>query len=99
MLAETIDKNHQGCLHWLARLKSDLNREQVYNHFKNIAAQTEQKTVDIEDVLDKDDKGRRIAVVMPQSAGDVLMVNSLLSNLKSLYPEYNIYFVTQPQFF
>lgn len=99
MLAETIDKNHQGCLHWLARLKSDLTREQVYNHFKNIAAQTEQKTVDIEDVLDKDDKGRRIAVVMPQSAGDVLMVNSLLSNLKSLYPEYNIYFVTQPQFF
>jgi hypothetical protein len=99
ILGETIDKNHQGCLHWIARLKSDLNREQVYNHFCKVASEPQQKTVDIEDVLDKDDAGRRIAVVMPQSAGDVLMVNALLCNLKELYPEYNIYFVTMPQFF
>ena len=99
MLCETIDKNHQACLHWIGRLKSDLNRDQVYNHFRNIAAQKEPTIVDIEDVLDKNDKGKRIAVVMPQSAGDVLMVNSLLSNLKDLYPDHNIYFVTQPQFF
>lgn len=99
MLAETIDKNHQACLHWLARLKSDLNREQIYNHLRGVAAKTEPTVVDIGDVLDKDDKGRRIAVVMPQSAGDVLMVNSLLNNLKDLYPNHNIYFVTQPQFF
>ena len=99
MLGETVDRNSQGCLHWIGRLKSDLNREQIYKHFQHIASQTEGKTVDIEDVLDKDDKGRRIAVVMPQSAGDVLMVNSLLSNLKELYPDHNIYFVTLPQFF
>jgi ADP-heptose:LPS heptosyltransferase len=36
---------------------------------------------------------------MPQSAGDVLMVNSLLQNLKALYPDHNIYFITLPQFF
>lgn len=99
ILGEKVDKNHQGCLHWVARLKSDLNREQVYNHFCKVASEAPQKTVDIEDVLDKDDVGRRIAVVMPQSAGDVLMVNALLGNLKELYPEYNIYFVTMPQFF
>jgi hypothetical protein len=86
-------------LHWIGRLKSDLNREQVLNHFKSVAAKIEPKTIDIGDVLDKDDEGKRIAVVMPQSAGDVLMVNSLLQNLKELYPEYNIYFVTLPQFF
>jgi glycosyltransferase involved in cell wall biosynthesis len=99
MLAETIDKNSQACVHWVGRLKSDLNREGIYNHFRQAASQKEQKEVDIQDVLDKDDAGRRIAVVMPQSAGDVLMVNSLLSNLKELYPEYNIYFITLPQFF
>lgn len=99
MLAETIDKNSQACVHWIGRLKSDLNREGIYNHFRQTASQKEQKEVDIQDVLDKDDAGRRIAVVMPQSAGDVLMVNSLLSNLKELYPEYNIYFITLPQFF
>lgn len=99
ILGENIDKNNQGCLHWIGRLKSDLNREQIYNHFCKTASEPQQKTVDIEDVLDKDDTGRRIAVVMPQSAGDVLMVNALLNNLKELYPEYNIYFVTMPQFF
>jgi hypothetical protein len=52
-----------------------------------------------EDFLDKDDEGKRIAVVMPDSAGDVLMINSLLDNLKLTYPEYNIYFITLPQFF
>jgi hypothetical protein len=99
ILGETVDCNHQGCLHWIDRLKSDLNREQVLNHFKNTAAAIESKAIDIGDVLGKDDEGKRIAVVMPQSAGDVLMVNSLLQNLKELYPEYNIYFITLPQFF
>jgi glycosyltransferase involved in cell wall biosynthesis len=99
ILGETVDCNHQGCLHWIDRLKSDLNREQVLNHFKNTAATIEPKAIDIGDVLGKDDEGKRIAVVMPQSAGDVLMVNSLLQNLKELYPEYNIYFITLPQFF
>lgn len=99
LLNEKIDANHQSYLHWTARLKSDLNREQVLNHLRNGAIQQSQKSIDIQDVLDKDDEGRRIAVVMPQSAGDVLMVNSLLENLKSLYPNHNIYFVTLPQFF
>jgi glycosyltransferase involved in cell wall biosynthesis len=99
IFGEEIDANHQGYLHWIGRLKSDLNREQVLTHFRAQASQQEQKSIDIGDVLDKDDEGRRIAVVMPQSAGDVLMVNSLLENLKSLYPSYNIYFVTLPQFF
>ena len=99
ILGEKIDHNSQGCLHWCDRLKSDLNREQVLNHFRGVASKVEQKIIDISEVLDKDDEGRRIAVVIPQSAGDVLMVNSLLNNLKELYPDHNIYFVTQPQFF
>ena len=53
------------------------------------------KKVKFEDLLDE---GQRIAVMMPQSAGDVLWVNSLLSNLKELYPEYDIYGITNPQY-
>jgi hypothetical protein len=44
------------------------------------------------------DDGKRIAIVMPESAGDVLWVNSLVSNFKKLYPEYDIYFFTKPIF-
>jgi len=56
----------------------------------------EEKKENLEDLLDA---GKRIAVMIPQSAGDILWVNSLISNLKKLYPEHDIYFFTQPQFF
>ena len=56
----------------------------------------EKQGIDLEDLLDK---GNRIAVVMPQSAGDVLWVNSLMGNLKKLYPSYDIYVFTKSQFF
>ena len=53
----------------------------------------------IEDFLDKDDEGRRLLVVMPGSIGDVFMCTSLLKNLSTTYPEYNIYFATEPSLF
>jgi glycosyltransferase involved in cell wall biosynthesis len=52
--------------------------------------------VNLEDLLDD---GERIAVIMPQSAGDVLWINSLMSNLKNLYPSHDIYVFTKPQLF
>jgi glycosyltransferase involved in cell wall biosynthesis len=41
----------------------------------------------------------RIAVVLPRSAGDVLMANSLIENLSKLYPDKKIFFATQPEFY
>ena len=51
------------------------------------------------DFFDKSDENKRIAVVMPESAGDLLFINSLLDNLKSLYPDDNLYVITKNQFF
>ena len=50
----------------------------------------------LEDLLDD---GKRIAVVIPGSAGDVLWLNSLINNLKNLYKDYDIYVFTKNQFF
>ena len=44
------------------------------------------------------DNKKRIAFVMPESAGDVFMSTSLLGRIKNLYPDHNIYFFTKPQF-
>jgi DNA-directed RNA polymerase subunit RPC12/RpoP len=52
-----------------------------------------------EDLLDKEDNGRRIAVVIPQSEQDVFLVNSLIGNLKKTYPNHNLYFITKPEYF
>ena len=57
------------------------------------------KQIDFSDLLDKNDKGKRLAIVIPESAGDVLLVNALISNIKETYPEYNIYIITKPQYF
>ena len=46
-----------------------------------------------EDMLDKDDQGKRIAVVLPGMHKDIFLMTSLLPSIKKLYPDYNIYFI------
>jgi len=46
-----------------------------------------------------DSQEDRLAVVMPNCSGDVLIINSFLENLKSLYPEKKIHVFTKKQFF
>ena len=56
----------------------------------------EKKKTNLEDLLDD---GKRIAIMMPASAIDVLSINSLVDNLNDLYPSYDIYVFTSQQFF
>ena len=55
--------------------------------------------VSIQDFLKEVPLEDRLAVVLPRSAGDVLMANSLMENLQSLYPDKKIFFVTNPEFY
>ena len=54
------------------------------------------KNTELEDLLDD---GKRIGVIMPESAGDVLWINSLIKNLKNMYSDHDIYVFTKPNFF
>ena len=56
----------------------------------------EKKGLHLEDVLDD---GKRIALVIQGSAGDVLWVNSLISNMKKMYQEFDLYVFTKSQFY
>jgi glycosyltransferase involved in cell wall biosynthesis len=77
-------------------------RDKLHEYLKAAArqknAEKKGRETSLEDLLDGK-KQDRIAVVLPESAGDVLMCNSLLSNLKKLYPKKDIYFFTNPMFF
>ncbi len=57
------------------------------------------KTLSLEDVLEDEGCENRIAVVLPESAGDILILNCLMENLKDTYPDKNIYVFTKPQFY
>ena len=101
ILKENIDKNHSICIDFVNHIKNGAQKEQIYNHIIEQAKQklNKPKQIEFKDLLDVEDEGKRMAVVIPQSGGDVLMVNALLENLKSLYPEYNLYIFTDPKFF
>jgi len=58
-----------------------------------------QKLPDFESLLDNDDKGKRLAIVIPESEQDIFLMNCLIENIKKTYPLYNIYFITKPEYF
>jgi glycosyltransferase involved in cell wall biosynthesis len=99
MLGELIDHNHTSFKHWSVKLKKEITKQQMHEHFKNVCIKHSTKPIDFESVLDVDDKGRRIAVVISDSAVDVFLINSLLGNLKTQYPDYNIYVITRREYF
>ena len=92
----------KGLEHWMGKISEGTSREDVLSYFIKVAEKENKEILNkdsIENFLDDEPIDKRILVVMPESAGDVLMVNSLMPNLKALYPDHNIYFATKPQFF
>jgi hypothetical protein len=95
-------ESDEGHKYWMSELSKGATRERILSYFKEVASKENAQIVnptDFNDLLDGDSPDSRLAVVIPQSAGDVLMVNSLLDNLKTLHPEHDVYILTQPAFF
>jgi glycosyltransferase involved in cell wall biosynthesis len=101
IIRDDVDANSQGFKHWMGKLNSGTPAAEIVNYFKNVAREqlSKSKTVELSDILGEKDKGKRIAVVIPQTETDVLLVNSLIKNLKKQYKNYNIYIFTNPQYF
>ena len=101
ILKDNVDRNSAGVKHWVSHLKKGAPPEEVVKHFQGVAQQqlNNNQTTELSELLDKDDEGKRIAVIIPESETDVLLINSLLKNLKKLYKKYNIYVFTKPEYF
>lgn len=100
LLMKGVDKNDEGHKYWMGELKKGAPRRDIENYFRQVALKENQKKekVPFEELLDDDDKGRRILYVIPQSIGDVLLSTSLFKSIKEQYPDHNLYIATQPQF-
>ena len=100
ILKVKVDANDDGVKSWMTQLANGISRQQILDFFRSVAVKENQENVKLEfnDILDPNDKGRRILFVMPESAGDVFISTSLLPSIKNLYPNYNIYFATKPEF-
>ena len=100
ILATDNHVNDDGYKTWMKQLEHKIPRSQIEDYFRKVARDHNQKyfPVKIEDFLDKDDKGKRMAYVMPESAVDVFLSTALLKSIKAKYPGYNLYFVTKPEY-
>lgn len=99
ILSLDLPDNDGGVSQWIQQLKNGSKREDIYQFFINTARQDNAKLIkfDFESLLDND-KGKRILVTMPESAGDVIMAAGLLKDIHSLYPEHHIYFATKSEY-
>tara|TARA_B110000285_G_scaffold191307_1_gene219019 strand:- start:13894 stop:15750 length:1857 start_codon:yes stop_codon:yes gene_type:complete len=101
VLNDDVDRRTDGFKHWLHKIKSgEADQNSLYHHFIEIAKKENlKKPVSFEDLLSKEDKGKRVAVIMPESGTDVLFLNSLLNNLQRKHKGLNIYIFTRPEYF
>ena len=100
ILKMNVKDSDSGLKYWLNELEEGVTREKIDLYFRKVALQGEKGNSGekISDLLDKNDKGKRILYVMPESMGDVFMSTSLFKSLKEQYPEYNLYVATKPEF-
>ena len=99
ILKTEVTDTDEGYLHWMQRLQTDLKRPDVFNYFKSVATthnnEVEQKTFDFESILDKDDEGRRIAIVLKNEPSACLISSYFFKDVSKQYPDHNIYLFSE----
>lgn len=101
ILYEDVDHNTEGYQKWHLDLETGkVSQGQLYHHFIEVARkENARKPVAFEDLLSKHDKGKRVAVVIPESGTDLIFINSLMKNLQKKHKDNNIYIFTKPEYF
>lgn len=103
ILMTDVGINDEGYKHWMQAMEQGRTRSEILKYFRDVAIKEnlEIKNNDSKGIEEftKGDEGKKILYVMPRSIGDVFWSTSLLPSLSKLYPEYNIYFATDPKLF
>lgn len=92
----SVDRNDDGFKYWMKEIENNTPRNLIEDYFRKTAETENQNAIqiDIEDLLDSDDEGKRLLYVMPQSIGDVFLSTSLFKSINESYPNYNLYVAT-----
>lgn len=98
---KNVDENDDGHKYWMQELSKGTKRNDIENYFRQVATKENQqmKKIDFQDILDKEDEGKRMLYVIPETAEDVFLSTSLFKNLKNQYPQYKLYVATKPEYF
>ncbi len=90
-----------GVVHWIQRLKTDLKRPEILNYFRKTALAENQNSFlsEMLDSLKENKNSKKIAFIQPEGAEEIIIATSLITSIKNLYPEYDIYFFTKSDYF
>ena len=101
VLIMDVDSKDSGLKYWIQEIEKGVERKTIEDYFRRIASQDNQKNkkVDFSELLGKDDAGKRMLYVMPESIGDIYLSTSLFRSAKELYPDYNLYVAVKPEYF
>ena len=101
ILVMDVKDDDSGLKYWMDEIKKGMSRNDIENYFRNVAIKENQKDekVEFSQVLDDDDKGKRMLYVMPESIGDIYLSTSLFRSAKELYPDYNLYVAVKQEYF
>ena len=90
-----------GVVHWMQRLKADLKRPDVLNYFRKVALSENQNSF-LDEMLSslKENKdSKKIAFIQPNGVEEIIIATSLVTSIKKIYPDYDIYFFTRNEYF
>ena len=96
-----MKKDPAGVTHWIQRLKSDLKRSDVLNYFRKVAITENQNSFlsEMLESLKENSNSKKIAFIQPEGAEEVIIASSLVTSIKNLYPNHDIYFFTKSEYF
>jgi len=99
ILGMEVDGNDQGHKYWTQQLSNGQQRQNIENYFRKVASEggSEEKELKLSEILGKEDEGKRIIYVMPDSEVDVFLSTALFKSLKELYPDCNLYVATKKE--
>lgn len=91
----------EGMRYWMSEISRGVDRLSIEKVFRDTATKENAQNfpLKLQDLLDKDDEGRRLLFVIPRTEEDIFWSTALLKSVKEQYPEYNIYFATEKEYF
>jgi hypothetical protein len=96
-----MKRDPAGVVHWVQRLKNDLKRSDILAYFRKTALNQNEHTFlsEMLDSLKENDNTKKIAFIQPEGAEEVIIATSLVTSIKKLYPQHDIYFFTKSENF
>jgi glycosyltransferase involved in cell wall biosynthesis len=101
ILKMDIDETDNGYKYWMNEFIKGKKREEILNFFRHTARKENSELFKktLKEEVDVTRPNKRLAYVMPEHEEDVFLSLSVVTSLKKLYPEHDIYFFTLKKHF